>query len=121
MMSVHGVAGQPGRVALCDADVAGGSRSNASALGCPCRNRYLLSMAGSPYKMTVRSEELERLSRHMPVKVPPDLSKQLATPMPGKLHSIAVKGDARNAPAGCVCCRHVFFPWKCAHLSEVVC
>jgi len=55
---------------------------------------YLLSMAGSPYKLTLRSEALERLSRHMPVKVPPDLSKQLATPMPGKLHSIAVKeGD----------------------------
>jgi len=55
---------------------------------------YLISMAGSPYKMTLRSEELERLSQHMPVKVAPDLSAQLASPMPGKLHSIAVKeGD----------------------------
>ena len=65
-------------------------------------------MAGSPYKLTVRSEMLERLSRHMPVRVPPDLSKQLATPMPGKLHSIAVKGASpaladRARPPGTAC------------------
>lgn len=64
-------------------------------------------MAGSPYKLTLRSEALERLSRHMPVKVPPDLSKQLATPMPGKLHSIAVKGaiGGRCKCEQCVCGR----------------
>jgi hypothetical protein len=39
---------------------------------------YLLSMAGSPYKMILRSEELERLSKHMPVRAAPDLSAQVA-------------------------------------------
>jgi hypothetical protein len=87
-------------------------------------NRYLLSMAGSPYKMIVRSEELERLSQHMPVKVPPDLSKQLATPMPGKLHSIAVKGLSlepapymQDGSAGAMCCS-----WcKLVRLGRVSC
>jgi len=47
----------------------------------------------------------ERLSQHMPVKVAPDLSAQLASPMPGKLHSIAVKGgfaSLRWASAICI-------------------
>lgn len=59
--------------------------------------RYLLSMSGSPYKMILRSETLESLSHHMPVKAAPDLSAQLATPMPGKLHSVAVKGACESS------------------------
>ena len=51
---------------------------------------YLLSMAGSPYKMTLRSEQLESLSKHMPVKAAADETAQLSSPMPGKLQSIAV-------------------------------
>uniref|UniRef100_A0A7S4NLM6 propionyl-CoA carboxylase n=1 Tax=Guillardia theta TaxID=55529 RepID=A0A7S4NLM6_GUITH len=52
---------------------------------------YILSMSGSPYKITIRSERLEELSKYMPVKVEVDHSSHLCTPMPGKLHSIAVK------------------------------
>jgi hypothetical protein len=48
-------------------------------------------MAGSPYTVTIRTELQEELSRFMPVRAAVDHSNELRTPMPGKVHSVAVE------------------------------
>lgn len=52
---------------------------------------YVLSMAGSAYTVTIRSEAWEELAKIMPVKVASEMLNELRTPMPGKVHSIAVR------------------------------
>jgi len=59
---------------------------------------YRLSHGGSQADVMVLTPGVAELLQHMPVKVPPDMSKYLLSPMPGLLVSLAVKkGDAVNA------------------------
>jgi len=51
---------------------------------------YVLSIAGTPFKVTARTPRNEALAAYMPAKIEPDHSRELIAPMPGRLHSIAV-------------------------------
>jgi propionyl-CoA carboxylase alpha chain len=51
---------------------------------------YKLTHAGSELSMQVLSPRAAELARFMPVKVPPDMSRFLLSPMPGLLVSLAV-------------------------------
>jgi len=53
---------------------------------------FVISMSGSPYKITVWSERMDELFGYMPKKTADDHSNELIAPMPGKVHSIAVSG-----------------------------
>jgi len=52
---------------------------------------YVLSMSGSPYKIKVWRPRIEELSKYMPIRDLTENTNELRTPMPGKVHSIAVK------------------------------
>jgi len=51
---------------------------------------WRLTHAGADVDLWVRSPRAAELSRHIPDKPPPDLSKYLLSPMPGLVVSIAV-------------------------------
>jgi propionyl-CoA carboxylase alpha chain len=51
---------------------------------------YRLSHGGAVLDVAVRRQMIAELARHMPKKVPPDLSKFLLSPMPGLVVSIDV-------------------------------
>jgi len=60
--------------------------------------RYRLSHAGGQMNVLVVSERVASLSRLMPIKEPPDMSRFLLSPMPGLLIRLAVAtGDAVKA------------------------
>ena len=60
--------------------------------------RYFLSLDGAQYQCMVLSPLGAELQRRMPVKVPPDTSKFVMSPMPGLLTAISVKvGEAVTA------------------------
>ena len=60
--------------------------------------RYLLTLDGAHYECMVLSPLGAELQRRMPVKLPPDTSKLVMSPMPGLLTKIAVKvGEAVTA------------------------
>ncbi len=60
--------------------------------------KYLLVLDGAQFECMVLSPLGAELQRRMPVKVPPDTSKLVMSPMPGLLTTIAVKvGDAVTA------------------------
>jgi propionyl-CoA carboxylase alpha chain len=52
---------------------------------------YRLSRAGSESDLQILTPRAAELMRHMPVKAPPDTSKQLISPMPGLLVSLSVE------------------------------
>jgi propionyl-CoA carboxylase alpha chain len=59
---------------------------------------YRLFHSGSQADVSIVSPGVAELLKYMPVKVPPDMSKYLLSPMPGLLVSVAVKeGDTVNA------------------------
>jgi len=59
---------------------------------------YRLLHGGSQVDVKIVTPHVAKLLKHMPVKVPPDLSKYLISPMPGLLVSLAVQeGDVINA------------------------
>lgn len=59
---------------------------------------YRLWHGGSQADVRVVTQQVARLLKHMPIKIPPDLSKYLLSPMPGLLVSLAVdEGDVINA------------------------
>ncbi|OWS68924.1 acetyl-CoA carboxylase biotin carboxylase subunit [Polynucleobacter campilacus] len=60
--------------------------------------RHLLTLDGAHFECMVLSPLGAELQRRMPVKLPPDTSKLVMSPMPGLLTKIAVKvGDAVTA------------------------
>ena len=60
--------------------------------------RYVLVLDGAHYECMVLSPLGAELQRRMPVKLPPDTSKLVMSPMPGLLTKIAVKvGDTVTA------------------------
>ena len=60
--------------------------------------RYILVLDGAHYECMVLSPLGAELQRRMPVKLPPDTSKLVMSPMPGLLTKITVKaGDAVTA------------------------
>ena len=60
--------------------------------------KYFLVLDGSQYECMVLSSLGAELQRRMPVKVPPDTSKLVMSPMPGLLTNISVKvGEAVTA------------------------
>ncbi len=60
--------------------------------------RYFLSLDGAQYQCMVLSPLGAELQRRMPIKVPPDTSKFVMSPMPGLLTAISVKvGEAVTA------------------------
>jgi propionyl-CoA carboxylase alpha chain len=60
--------------------------------------KYILVLDGAHYECMVLSPLGAELQRRMPVKLPPDTSKLVMSPMPGLLTKIAVKaGDAVTA------------------------
>jgi propionyl-CoA carboxylase alpha chain len=60
--------------------------------------KYLLILDGAHYECMVLSPLGAELQRRMPVKLPPDTSKLVMSPMPGLLTKIAVKaGEAVTA------------------------
>ena len=59
---------------------------------------YRLWHGGSQANVSIVTPGVAKLLKYMPVKVPPDMSKFLISPMPGLLVSLAVKeGDVINA------------------------
>eukprot|EP00961_Rhodomonas_salina_P207629 2802401-Rhodomonas_salina.6 len=56
------------------------------------------SMSGSPYKIKVWRPRIEELSKYMPIRDLTENTNELRTPMPGKVHSIAVKGQRTLFP-----------------------
>jgi propionyl-CoA carboxylase alpha chain len=55
---------------------------------------YTLSFMGSPYQVSVESPLQAGLSEYMPLKAEIDTEKMILSPMPGVVHSVAVKvGD----------------------------
>jgi len=59
---------------------------------------YRLWHGGSQANVSIVTPHAARLLKFMPVKIPPDMSKFLISPMPGLLVSLAVKeGDVINA------------------------
>ena len=59
---------------------------------------YRLTHGGSQADVSIVTPRLAKLLKYMPVKVPPDMSRYLLSPMPGLLVSLAVKpGDTVNA------------------------
>jgi propionyl-CoA carboxylase alpha chain len=64
------------------------------------KQAYRLFHSGSQADVMVITPRVAEFLRYMPVKVPPDMSKYLLSPMPGLLVSLAVKeGDAVKAGA----------------------
>ena len=60
--------------------------------------RYRLTHRGAEVEALVLTPRAAELARHMPEKLPPDLSKFLLSPMPGLLVRMAVKaGDEVKA------------------------
>ena len=60
--------------------------------------RHLLTLDGTHFECMVLSPLGAELQRRMPVKLPPDTSKLVMSPMPGLLTKIAIKvGDAVTA------------------------
>ena len=60
---------------------------------------YRISHFGKQVKAVVMSAKADRLLARMPVKVPPDMSKFLLSPMPGLLREIAVQ-EGQKISAG---------------------
>ncbi len=61
------------------------------------RQLYRLFYGGSQADVMILTPRIAELLHHMPVKVPPDMSKYLLSPMPGLLVSLAVNpGDSVN-------------------------
>ena len=61
-------------------------------------NKYHLVLDGAHFECLVLSPLGAEMQRHMPVKVPPDTSKLVMSPMPGLLTQISVKvGEAVTA------------------------
>jgi len=61
-------------------------------------NKYHLVLDGAQFECLVLSPLGAEMQRHMPVKVPPDTSKLVMSPMPGLLTQITVKvGEAVTA------------------------
>ena len=59
---------------------------------------YRLLHGGSQVDVSIVTPQVAQLLKHMPVKVPPDMSKYLLSPMPGLLVSLAVnEGDVISA------------------------
>lgn len=58
-----------------------------------------LTLDGAVSSIVLRRARIADLAGYMPVKVPPDLSKFLLSPMPGLVVSIAVK-DGQTVEAG---------------------
>ncbi|KAG2386999.1 hypothetical protein C9374_002034 [Naegleria lovaniensis] len=50
-----------------------------------------VSFMGTEFKFEVRTPKEQELHKHMPVIIPPDLSKMLIAPMPGAIVSVSVK------------------------------
>ena len=60
--------------------------------------KYFLSLDGAQYECMVLSPLGAELQRRMPIKIPPDTSKFIVSPMPGLLTNISVKvGEAVTA------------------------
>jgi propionyl-CoA carboxylase alpha chain len=60
---------------------------------------YRLSRGGSQSDILILTPRAAELHRHMPVKTPPDTSRQLISPMPGLLVSVAVT-EGQEVKAG---------------------
>ena len=60
---------------------------------------YRLSNAGAQMDVSVYTAREAELAKLMPVKVPPDMSRFLLSPMPGLLVSLAVK-EGQDVKAG---------------------
>ena len=59
---------------------------------------WRITHGGAEFDVVVRSATAQALARHMPVKVPPDMSKYLLCPMPGLVVSVSVaEGDQVKA------------------------
>ncbi|MBM3554850.1 MAG: acetyl/propionyl/methylcrotonyl-CoA carboxylase subunit alpha [Alphaproteobacteria bacterium] len=65
----------------------------------PAVEGWTLSHGGVVTRVTVRTERMAELAALMPIKRPPDTSKQLLSPMPGLVVSIAVK-EGEDIQAG---------------------
>ena len=61
--------------------------------------RFRLTHGGAEVDLTVRSPRAAELAAHMPVKVPPDMSKYLLCPMPGLVVAISV-AEGEQVKAG---------------------
>jgi propionyl-CoA carboxylase alpha chain len=64
---------------------------------------YILYHLGAEVRVLVRTRTAARLARLMPVKVPPDMSMYLLSPMPGLLRSIAVS-EGQSLESGAELC-----------------
>lgn len=64
---------------------------------------YILYHQGAEVPVRVYTSTAARLAKLMPVKVPPDLSMYLLSPMPGLLRSIAVQEGEQVAPGKELC------------------
>jgi propionyl-CoA carboxylase alpha chain len=60
---------------------------------------WLVHRAGAAIEMRVVTRAAGELAALMPVKVPPDMSKYLLSPMPGLLVTVAVK-EGQHVKAG---------------------
>ncbi|MEG3638634.1 acetyl/propionyl/methylcrotonyl-CoA carboxylase subunit alpha [Magnetococcus sp. PR-3] len=64
---------------------------------------YLITRGGRQVKVAVRTPHQHELAQLMPVKVPPDTSKMLITPMPGLVLKINVKVGDKISAGEAVC------------------
>nr|CRH04355.1 Putative acyl-CoA carboxylase biotin-carrying subunit; alpha chain [Candidatus Magnetococcus massalia] len=64
---------------------------------------YRLTRAGRQVKVVVRKPRHHELAKLMPVKVPPDTSKMLITPMPGLVLRIMTEPGAKVAAGDALC------------------
>jgi len=64
---------------------------------------YILYHLGAEVRVLVHTRTAARLARLMPVKVPPDMSMYLLSPMPGLLRSIAVS-EGQSLESGAELC-----------------
>ncbi|XP_030837462.1 propionyl-CoA carboxylase alpha chain, mitochondrial isoform X2 [Strongylocentrotus purpuratus] len=63
-------------------------------ISCDTAGNIQLQYKGTIFTLTVMQQEAANLQALMPEKVKPDLSKEVVSPMPGKLHTLAVQvGD----------------------------
>jgi propionyl-CoA carboxylase alpha chain len=64
---------------------------------------YILHHLGAEVRVLVHTRAAARLARLMPVKVPPDMSMYLLSPMPGLLRSVAVT-EGQSLESGAELC-----------------